>query len=57
MEQKQKALKDLNLLDRFLFSQAADDPDTMRDMLEIILGREVDVYKRQRYILYACKCS
>ena len=41
MEQKQKALKDLNLLDRFLFSQAADDPDTMRDMLEIILGREV----------------
>ena len=41
MEQKQKTLKDLNLLDRFLFSQAADDPDTMRDMLEIILGREV----------------
>lgn len=34
-------MKDLNLLDRFLFSQAADDPDTMRDMLEIILGREV----------------
>ena len=41
MEQKQKTLKDLNLLDRFLFSQAADDPDTMRDMLDIILGREV----------------
>ena len=41
MEQKQKTLKDLNLLDRFLFSQAADNPDTMRDMLEIILGREV----------------
>ena len=38
---EQKPLKDLNLLDRFLFSQAADDPDTMRDMLEIILGREV----------------
>ena len=41
MEQKQKPLKDLNLLDRFLFAQAADDPDTMRDMLEIILGKEV----------------
>ena len=41
MEQKQKTLKDLNLLERFLFSQVADDPDTMRDMLEIILGREV----------------
>ena len=34
-------MKDLNLLDRFLFAQAADDPDTMRDILEIILGREV----------------
>ena len=44
MEQKQKPLQDLNLLDRFLFAQAADDPDTMRDILEIILGRE-DVLK------------
>ena len=41
MELKQKPLKDLNLLDRFLFAQAADDPDTMRDILEIILGKEV----------------
>ena len=41
MEQKQKPLQDLNLLDRFLFAQAADDPDTMRDILEIILGKEV----------------
>ncbi len=41
MKLKQKPLKDLNLLDRFLFAQAADDPDTMRDILEIILGREV----------------
>ena len=41
MEQRQKPLKDLNLLDRFLFAQAADDPDTMRDILEIILGKEV----------------
>ena len=41
MKLKQKPLKDLNLLDRFLFAQAADDPDTMRDMLEIILGKEV----------------
>ncbi|RGT75264.1 Rpn family recombination-promoting nuclease/putative transposase [Ruminococcus sp. AF18-22] len=41
MEQKQKPLQDLNLLDRFLFAQAAEDPDTMRDILEIILGKEV----------------
>ena len=34
MKLKQKPLKDLNLLDRFLFAQAADDPDTMRDILE-----------------------
>ena len=36
MEQKQKPLQALNLLDRFLFAQAAEDPDTMRDILETI---------------------
>lgn len=36
-----KDLKDLNLLDRFLFAEAMEDPENMRDVLEIILGKEV----------------
>ena len=35
-----KDLKDLNLLDRFLFAEAMEDPQNMRDVLEIILGKE-----------------
>ena len=34
-----KDLKDLNLLDRFLFAEAMEDPQNMRDVLEIILGK------------------
>lgn len=34
-----KALKDLNLLDRFLFAEAMEDPVIMQMVLEIILGR------------------
>lgn len=36
-----KKLKDLNLLDRFLFAEATEDPEIMRDILEIILGKEI----------------
>ena len=36
-----KDLKDLNLLDRFLFAEAMEDPQNMRDVLEIILGKVV----------------
>ena len=36
-----KDLKDLNLLDRFLFAEAMEDSENMRDVLEIILGKEV----------------
>lgn len=36
-----KALKDLNLLDRFLFAEAMEDPVIMQTILEIILGRDV----------------
>ena len=32
-------LKDLDLLDRFLFAEAIEDPETMELILEIILGR------------------
>ena len=36
-----KDLKDLNLLDRFLFAEAMEDSENMRDVLEIILGKDV----------------
>ena len=36
-----KNLKDLNLLDRFLFAEAMEDSENMRDVLEIILGKQV----------------
>ena len=36
---KIKSLKDLTLLNRFLFAEAMDDPVNMRNLLEIILGR------------------
>ena len=36
-----RPLKDLNLLDRFLFAEAMEDPENMRDILEIILGKDV----------------
>ena len=38
---KMKSLKDLTLLNRFLFAEAMDDPVNMRNLLEIILGREI----------------
>ena len=36
-----KNLKDLNLLDRFLFAEAMEDPEIAACILEIILGKEV----------------
>ena len=36
-----KALKDLNLLDRFLFAEAMEDPVIMQTILEIILGKDI----------------
>ena len=36
-----KPLKDLNLMDRFLFAEATEDPVIMRSILEIILGKEI----------------
>lgn len=36
-----KQLKDLTLLDRFLFSEVMEDPKCLEAILEIILGREV----------------
>ena len=36
-----KVLKDLNLLDRFLFAEAMEDPVIMQTILEIILGKDI----------------
>nr|WP_076776756.1 hypothetical protein [Lachnoclostridium phocaeense] len=36
-----KALKDLNLLYRFLFAEAMEDPVIMQTILEIILGKDI----------------
>lgn len=33
--------KGFDLLDRFLFAEAMEDPQNMRDVLEIILGKDV----------------
>lgn len=38
---QKKSLRQLNLLDRFLFAEAMEDSETMQAVLEIILGREV----------------
>jgi predicted transposase/invertase (TIGR01784 family) len=38
-----KPLKELNLMDRFLFAQAMDDPEIMRDTLQIILNRPIEL--------------
>lgn len=37
----EKKLKDLNLLDRFLFAEATEDPEVLECILEIILGKDV----------------
>lgn len=37
----EKELKDLNLLDRFLFAEAMEDPEIVEMVLEILLGKEV----------------
>ena len=41
MTSERKPLKDLNLMDRFLFAEAMEDPVIMRNVLEILLGKEI----------------
>lgn len=36
-----KLLQDLNLMDRFLFAEAMEDPENMRTLLDIILGKDI----------------
>ena len=37
---KRKSLKELNLLDKFLFDEAMDDPENVKPMLDIILSQK-----------------
>ena len=56
---ERKELKDLDLLDRFLFAEAIEDPETMELILEIILGRDIvlkhlpQAEKEQRSFLWS----
>jgi predicted transposase/invertase (TIGR01784 family) len=38
-----RPLKDLNLMDRFLFSEVMENPEIMQDMLQIILRHPIDL--------------
>ena len=42
-----KDLKELNLLDRFLFAEAMEDPENMRDVLEIILEKILRIFRKE----------
>ena len=45
---KIKPLKDLRLLDRFLFAELMDDPECSREVLEIILGKEINLLPKNQ---------
>ena len=36
---QRRSLKELNLLDKFLFDEAMDDPENVKTMLDIILSQ------------------
>ena len=40
---KRKSLKELNLLDKFLFDEAMDDPENVKKMLYIILSQNTNL--------------
>ena len=39
---QRKSLKELNLLDKFLFDEAMDDPENVKTMLDIILSQNTE---------------
>lgn len=41
MRKKRKSLKELNLLDRFLFDEVMENPEAYAALLEIILGKDI----------------
>lgn len=40
---QRKSLKELNLLDKFLFDEAMDDPENVKTMLDIILNKKTNL--------------
>ena len=40
---QRKLLKELNLLDKFLFDEAMDDPENVKTMLDIILSQNTNL--------------
>ena len=40
---QRRSLKELNLLDKFLFDEAMDDPENVRTMLDIILSQNTNL--------------
>ena len=38
-----KQLSELNLLDRFLFNEAMEDPENMKTVLDIIFGQNISL--------------
>ena len=40
---QRKSLKELNLLDKFLFDEAMDDPENVKTMLDIILSQNTNM--------------
>ena len=40
---QRKPLKELNLLDKFLFDEAMDDPENVKTMLDIILSQNTNL--------------
>ena len=40
---QRKSLKELNLLDKFLFDEAMDDPENVKTMLDIILSQNTNL--------------
>ena len=45
---KIKPLKDLRLLDRFLFAELMEDEECSKEVLEIILGKEISLLSRDQ---------
>ena len=41
-----KPLQDLDLLDRFLFAEAMEDPVILQHVLEIILNKDIALWSR-----------
>lgn len=42
-QKRRRTLEELNLLDRFLFDETMEDAGTYQNVLEIILGHEIDL--------------